>query len=129
MLFDQLIIGVQFWHVKMPAFLRIDANPFDQVTWSPAEEDEANLRSNITLPDENVIRWRWVKTADGTSMYKQANARIVLWDDGSASLQLGSEFFDVTTNIDDTANPPAPGTKKTSKTQCSHSSTRLRKQG
>jgi len=100
----------------MPAFLRMDPQPFDEFTWNPLEEDEANTRgeenAKIQLPDENVIRWRWVKTPDGLSMYKQANARIVLWEDGSASLQLGTEYFDVTTNVDDTANPPLPGLKK-----------------
>ena len=96
----------------MPNFIRVDPNPFSPTNFSVEEQDAANSRGEgVALPDENVIRWRWVPTPDG-SIAKQANARIVLWDDGSASLQLGSEFFDVTTNVDDSANPPPPGTKK-----------------
>ena len=43
---------------------------------------------------ENTIRWRdgWNKQGD---MIKESNARMVRWSDGSMSLHLGSEIFDV----------------------------------
>jgi RNA polymerase-associated protein LEO1 len=42
----------------------------------------------------NVDRWKEVFTEDG-KMEKESNARFVKWSDGSMSLHLGSEIFDV----------------------------------
>ncbi|XP_029417794.1 RNA polymerase-associated protein LEO1-like [Nannospalax galili] len=43
---------------------------------------------------ENTIRWR-VRRDEGGYKIKESNARIVKWSDGSMSLHLGSEVFDV----------------------------------
>lgn len=43
---------------------------------------------------ENTIRWREVFDKDG-NLVKESNARIIKWSDGSMSLHLGSEIFDV----------------------------------
>lgn len=42
----------------------------------------------------NTIRWREYFDDDGT-VKKESNARMVRWDDGSISLHLGNEIFDV----------------------------------
>lgn len=42
----------------------------------------------------NTVRWRQDLDDDGNGM-KESNARIVKWSDGSMSLHLGSEIFDV----------------------------------
>lgn len=85
------------------------------------------------VPDENVIRWRWTKDqlgqvvrlrsschsinllaarpqtltsageCPGRQQVKQSNARIVRWSDGSLSLQLGAELFDMTLTLDHSA--------------------------
>ena len=48
----------------------------------------------MKLKVENTIRWR--NTIDKDSiMSKESNARIVKWSDGSMSLHLGSEIFDI----------------------------------
>ena len=66
----------QFWHVKLPNFLRIASDAFDILTWDDTEESTANSG----LPDENVIRWRWVQGEDGqqVSLSSQKSAAVVL---------------------------------------------------
>lgn len=48
----------------------------------------------IKLKVSNTVRWRQDLDDDGNAM-KESNARIVKWSDGSMSLHLGSEIFDV----------------------------------
>ena len=43
---------------------------------------------------ENTIRWRWSKDKDGNDI-KESNARVVRWSDGTMSLLLGGEVFDI----------------------------------
>lgn len=43
---------------------------------------------------ENTIRWREVFDQEG-NLVKESNARVIKWSDGSMSLHLGSEIFDV----------------------------------
>lgn len=48
----------------------------------------------LKLKVENTIRWREVMDDDG-NVKKESNARFVKWSDGSFSLHLGAEIFDV----------------------------------
>ena len=48
----------------------------------------------MKLKVENTIRWRNVVDKDGNQQ-KESNARVVKWSDGSMSLHLGSEIFDI----------------------------------
>jgi len=43
---------------------------------------------------ENTIRWRYVQDEAGNEV-RESNARVVRWSDGSMSLYLGSEIFDI----------------------------------
>lgn len=43
---------------------------------------------------ENTIRWREVFDREG-NIIQESNARVIKWSDGSMSLHLGSEIFDV----------------------------------
>lgn len=43
---------------------------------------------------ENTIRWREILDDEG-NIKKESNARFVKWSDGSFSLHLGGEIFDV----------------------------------
>ncbi|TNY24355.1 RNA polymerase-associated protein LEO1 [Rhodotorula diobovata] len=119
--------GGKVWHARMPHFLQVATGAFDEETWEPedvpqgagrtaaaggqqesqdaASQDEVKPR---TVPDENVIRWRWTKDELGQAI-KQSNARIVRWSDGTLSLQLGSELFDMTLALDDSATLTATG--------------------
>lgn len=48
----------------------------------------------MKLKVENTIRWREIFDKDG-NVLKESNARVIKWSDGSMSLHLGSEIFDV----------------------------------
>lgn len=48
----------------------------------------------VKLKVENTIRWREVFDKDG-NVVKESNTRVIKWSDGSMSLHLGSEIFDV----------------------------------
>jgi hypothetical protein len=48
----------------------------------------------ISFQVENTIRWRYGYDKDQNPV-KESNARIVKWSDGSMSLYLGSEIFDM----------------------------------
>merc|ERR1711874_246605 len=50
--------------------------------------------TRLKLKVENTIRWRQSYDKTGNPV-KQSNARVVKWSDGSYSLHLGNEIFDV----------------------------------
>ncbi|ORX42030.1 Leo1-domain-containing protein [Piromyces finnis] len=78
---------------KLPNFLDIEPEPFDPLTYKGVEEEEARLR-------ENVIRWRYKKDKNNNYLpdQKESNARFIKWSDGSLSLLLGDEMFEVNLN-------------------------------
>jgi RNA polymerase-associated protein LEO1 len=63
--------GGKVWHARLPNFLSLNSTPFEEIMWEPPEDiDEASqgaggadspAPSKATVPDENVIRWRWTK--------------------------------------------------------------------
>lgn len=81
----------------MPNFLSVETRPFDPSTYEDEIDEEETLdeegRARLKLKVENTIRWKEINTATETK--KQSNARFVRWSDGSMSLHLGSEIFDV----------------------------------
>ncbi|KAJ3549726.1 hypothetical protein NMY22_g765 [Coprinellus aureogranulatus] len=100
------------WVIRTPNFMSIDSKPFHPDTYiGPDQEDEeaadnAKERSmTIKLRVENTMRWRWAKDENGADK-RQSNARIVRWSDGSLSLRLGKEIFDVTKTLDHSASAP-----------------------
>ncbi|WFD21256.1 Paf1 complex component [Malassezia caprae] len=87
---------------RLPNFVRYCDRPFDAATWDEDEEDALQGSENrlgdkdarSILRTMSTVRWRWRQSGDGRT--PQSNARIVRWSDGSESLQIGSEFLDVT---------------------------------
>ncbi|MGH0119020.1 UNVERIFIED_CONTAM: hypothetical protein FKN15_003569 [Acipenser sinensis] len=75
-----------------------DGRPFDPQYYEDEFEDEEMLdeegRTRLKLKVENTIRWKTRRDEDGTEI-RESNARIVKWSDGSMSLHLGNEVFDV----------------------------------
>lgn len=62
--------GGKVWHARMPHFLQISTAAFDEATWEPedalaaSQQDSQDAGDDVkprTVPDENVIRWRWTK--------------------------------------------------------------------
>ncbi|XP_036048163.1 RNA polymerase-associated protein LEO1-like [Onychomys torridus] len=91
-------LGNELYFVKLPRFLRIEPKPFDPQLYEDELEDEKVLyeedKTRLKLKVENTIRWRVGRDEEGYRV-KESNARIVKWSDGSMSLHLGSEVFDI----------------------------------
>lgn len=88
------------------------------------EQDEEDSHPNesireksmsIKLKVENTLRWRWIKDEFGQDVRaylptptsflcgtqrRQSNSRIIRWSDGSLSLRLGKELFDINQTVD-----------------------------
>ncbi|KAF9074915.1 Leo1-like protein-domain-containing protein [Rhodocollybia butyracea] len=97
------------WVVRLPNFVKMDSKPFHHDTYiGPEHEDDDAVQQAETLREksmtiklkvENTIRWRWIKDELGGDR-RQSNSRIIRWSDGSMSLRLGKELFDITQDID-----------------------------
>ncbi|XP_078283211.1 RNA polymerase-associated protein LEO1 [Rhinoraja longicauda] len=91
-------LGNDLYFVKLPNFLSVEPRPFDSQYYEDEFEDEEMLdeegRTRLKLKVENTIRWRIRKDEEGNDI-RESNARIVKWSDGSMSLHLGNEVFDV----------------------------------
>ncbi|ODV91699.1 hypothetical protein CANCADRAFT_42339 [Tortispora caseinolytica NRRL Y-17796] len=81
--------------VRVPAFLSVQPQIYDEEKHLGMDEFGSSsgkeLLAQVRHRVENTIRWR--RTADSQV---QSNARIVRWSDGSQSLQVGQEFYDIT---------------------------------
>jgi len=92
-------LGRDIHFVKLPNFLSVESRPFDAETYEDEMDEDQNQqdeegRTRLKLKVENTIRWRQGFDKEGNAI-KESNARIVKWSDGSFSLHLGSEIFDV----------------------------------
>ncbi|XP_044266863.1 another transcription unit protein [Tribolium madens] len=91
-------LGRDIHFVKLPNFLSVETRPFDPETYEDEIDEEETLdeegRARLKLKVENTIRWRENMDKEG-NVKKESNARLVRWSDGSYSLHLGSEIFDV----------------------------------
>ncbi|VDM01807.1 unnamed protein product [Schistocephalus solidus] len=91
-------LGREMHLVKMPNFLSVETRPFDPAVYEDELDEDEVLdeegRTRLKLKVENTIRWRLGKNEAGETIH-ESNARIVRWSDGSLSLYLGNEIFDV----------------------------------
>ncbi|MEL7308603.1 MAG: RNA polymerase-associated LEO1 family protein, partial [Pseudomonadota bacterium] len=96
--------GIHF--VKMPNFLSVETRPFDPTFYEDELIEDEVLdeegRTRLKLKVENTMRWRIAHDEDGNELHDssgnpihESNTRIVRWSDGSMSLHLGTEIFDV----------------------------------
>jgi RNA polymerase-associated protein LEO1 len=86
------------WHVKLPAYVNVDPRPYDEEYYRQTNNDRdvptGPAAKGKMIGVRNTLRWKWGKNADG-EVERQSNARMVRWSDGSVSLQLGSDVFDL----------------------------------
>ncbi|KAM5245217.1 RNA polymerase-associated protein LEO1-like isoform 2-T2 [Hipposideros larvatus] len=91
-------LGNELFFVKLPKFLIIEPKPFDPQYYEDEFEKKKVLdqedRTRLKLKVENTIRWRIRRDEEGNKI-KESNARVIKWSDGSLSLHVGSEVFDV----------------------------------
>lgn len=101
-------LGKALHYVKLPNFLSVETRPFDEQTYEDEIDEDEVLdeegRTRMKLKVENTIRWRTLKDDDGNDLVdetgkpvRESNARVVRWSDGSMSLHLGEEIFDIHT--------------------------------
>ena len=92
--------GEDLFLAKLPSFLDFSGVAFDrdailaeiqQSAEASVDNDEKIVKKKSLL---NTIRWKLEEGPDGT-VKKVSNARFVKWSDGSMSLQVGDELFDV----------------------------------
>ncbi|KAN0064013.1 Paf1 complex component [Thecaphora frezii] len=99
----------EHWMVRIPHFLRYATQPFDADTWDEEEEEQQLCNEGFStgfshdagavslLRTSNTIRWRYSDQLDEDgARIPESNARIVRWSDGTMSLQVGRELFDIT---------------------------------
>ncbi|KAH9975921.1 Leo1-like protein-domain-containing protein [Lactifluus volemus] len=93
------------WVIRMPNFVKVDSKPFHPDSYIGPEHEEdfsggAHERDmDIKLRVENTVRWRWIKGKEGQDR-RESNAHVIRWSDGSMSLRLGKEYFDINQVID-----------------------------
>ncbi|KAE8232427.1 hypothetical protein CF326_g2543 [Tilletia indica] len=100
----------EHWLARLPNFLDYRLQPFDEETFDPETDDNAgtgaaelSVKERLADPElrmlmktKNTMRWRWSGKVDEDGVrIPESNARILRWSDGTMSLQLGDEFFDV----------------------------------
>jgi len=101
-------LGKQLHFVKLPNFLSVETRPFDELTYEDEGDEDETMdeegRARLKLKVENTMRWRFAKDEYDNNVYddlgnqmKETNSRIVRWSDGSMSLHLGDEIFDIHT--------------------------------
>ncbi|CAR24441.1 Paf1-complex subunit LEO1 [Lachancea thermotolerans CBS 6340] len=91
------------YYTKVPQFLTIDPIPFDPPAFQSKIEERAAQRTSVEdqiddrLIEENTVRWRYSRDKN-QRVFKESNAHIVQWSDGTYSLRLGDEYTDVLIN-------------------------------
>lgn len=97
------------WHLKLPAYVNLEPRPYDPDFYRADlhnKEQKAKRdreRKKVVEPEpgpkakmigvRNTIRWKW--DSAGEDAKRESNARMLRWSDGSVSLQLGNDMFDV----------------------------------
>ncbi|WVO13298.1 hypothetical protein L204_100911 [Cryptococcus depauperatus] len=91
----------KIWQMKLPSYVNIDSRPFDAEYYRATQDEEPIdgaahpvAAKSMMIGVKNTIRWRWITGPDGEPI-RQSNARMLRWSNGSVTLQLGSDFFDV----------------------------------
>ncbi|RSH94895.1 hypothetical protein EHS25_004701 [Saitozyma podzolica] len=120
------------WHMKLPAYVNVESKPYEPDLYRAGlegpeidgKENPVAARAKM-IGVRNTIRWKWVTGADGEPE-RQSNARMLRWSDGSVSLQLGSDLFDVAPSHGATlARPQDPTPKNLAKENPTASTTFL----
>lgn len=100
------------YSAKLPDFLRLEPHAFEPKQFlkqaearfaadqrETAGNPAAAAEKSLVYKAENAafVRWKFARDAKTGKMIKQSNARFIRWSDGSLSLQLGSEMFEIQT--------------------------------
>jgi len=91
---------------RLPNLVGIQTTAFDPDTYFPSQEEEEFGQSVF-----NLMRWRYqtdagsnsLKRDDAGNLVRESNTRLVQWEDGSYTLHIGKESFEVD-SVDNTTN-------------------------
>ncbi|KAJ7095905.1 RNA polymerase II-associated protein [Mycena belliarum] len=83
------------WVIRMPNFVKVDSKPFHHETYMGPEQEEDEAQQAETLREKSMSIKLMVENT-----VRQSNSRIIRWSDGTLSLRLGKELFDINQSID-----------------------------
>jgi RNA polymerase-associated protein LEO1 len=95
---DRPVEGVSLHMTKLPNVVGIQPEAFDPDTYVAAQEED-QYRGFVP----NMVRWRYkrdgntgerLRDSDG-HLIRESNSRIVQWEDGSYTLHVGNQAFEV----------------------------------
>eukprot|EP00537_Pseudo-nitzschia_pungens_P013238 CAMPEP_0172394304 /NCGR_PEP_ID=MMETSP1061-20121228/14409_1 /TAXON_ID=37318 /ORGANISM="Pseudo-nitzschia pungens, Strain cf. pungens" /LENGTH=456 /DNA_ID=CAMNT_0013125627 /DNA_START=137 /DNA_END=1507 /DNA_ORIENTATION=+ len=94
--------GISLHMTKLPNVVAIQSSAFDEAEYDEKEEQE-QYKGYV----HNMIRWRYMRDENGTlvrdgadgSLLRESNTKLVKWSDGSFTLHIGKEAFDIQ-NVD-----------------------------
>lgn len=96
---------ISMYMTKLPNLVAVQPAAFEEDLYIP-EEEEAQYKGYV----HNMIRWRYQRDKDGEIIRKddgglarESNTRLVQWSDGSYTLHIGNEAFDIQT-VDSSSN-------------------------
>ena len=88
---------------KLPNLMGIQTQPFDTSTYFPSLEDD-----EFGPMAASLVRWRYADKDDkGEDAPIESNSRLVEWEDGSWTLHIGAEAFEV--DLKDRSKKDFPG--------------------
>lgn len=97
--------GVSLHMTKLPNLVAIQPNAFDESIYLEKEEEE-QYKGYV----HNMIRWRYKQNAKGEmerdsdgNLIRESNSKLVKWSDGSYTLHIGTEAFNIQT-VDSSSN-------------------------
>ena len=90
--------GTSLHMTKLPNVVAIQPTAFDEAEYDENEEEE-QYRGYM----HNMVRWRYVRDENGDlvrdgedgSLVRESNTKLVKWSDGSFTLHIGKEAFDI----------------------------------
>jgi RNA polymerase-associated protein LEO1 len=97
---DRPAEGVSIHMTKLPNLVGVQPDAFEEDTYEAAEEEDF-YRGYV----HNMIRWRYKREGNNNTgnpmrdedgkLIRESNSRIVQWEDGSFTLHIGNETFEV----------------------------------
>ena len=97
----------------MPTHVNVESRPYDPdlyrltSSFDPDEVKDPSVAQTKMIGLRNTLRWKWVTGPDGEPM-RQSNSRVLRWSDGSVSLQVGNEVYDMSPSHGSLGKRPNP---------------------
>ncbi|KAF9462935.1 Leo1-like protein-domain-containing protein [Collybia nuda] len=89
------------WVIRMPNFVKVDSKPFHPDTYMGPEHDDDDAPQTESIREKSMtIKLKVENTR------RQSNSRVIRWSDGTLSLRLGKELFDINQSLDNSASIP-----------------------